>query len=250
MNSIEKTFDDYAASYRETFDDVFLARYQREKIHSAILPYLKKAHTILDIGCGPGSDFAFYTRLPAKITAIDISGEMVQLARKKAKESGLDAGISHTSLEGFCPASSFDAVIMNFGVMNAIEKVDETLQKIKGMLKKDGVFIVVVMPPFHLFSFLSSFVTLNLTQALTRVMKKAVLRNGIKIMYYTKNDLLGHFTLIRKIHLCSILPTPDQYRRWLAARIWVRIFIRLDAKIGQHIPDFLGGDHICYILRA
>lgn len=250
MNSIEKTFDDYAVTYQEKFNDVFLAAYQRKKIQSEILPYLKKAHIILDIGCGPGSDFEFYKRLQAKIKAIDISGEMVQLARKKSKVLGLDAGISHISLKDFRPTATFDAVIMNFGVMNAIEKVDETLQKIKDMLKKDGVFIVVVMPPFHLFSFLSSLVTLNLKQALTRVIKKAVLRNGFKITYYTKNDLLGHFTLIKKIHLCSLLPTPDQYRRWLAARIWVRTFIRLDAKISQHIPDFLGGDHICYILRA
>lgn len=248
MNIIEKTFDEYADSYQDKFNNAALGIYQRQRVHAEILPYLERAKCVLDIGCGPGSDFEFYKALHLQVEAIDISSQMVQLARRKSEELRLYAHISKTSIEEYKTITKYDAVVMNFGVINVIERLDETLLKMKALLKEDGTCLIVSMPPFHLFSFLSSLIKLNLQQILTRILKKrATLANGLKIFYHSQNDFAKYFTIAKKVNLCSILPTPDQYRASFLARIYSSIFIRIDARISHSLPDIFGGDHVLYI---
>ena len=139
---------------------------------------------------------------------------------------------------------------MNFGVINAIADLESALNALKNALAPNGKLVIVSMPPFHGFSFLGDLLRLRIKMATRRIFqKKAVLGNGFTIWYYRKPDFMNHFKLAQKKHLGAFLPTPDQYLQRGLFRSITKLLLPIDRAFGNFLPDFLGGDHVCYILK-
>lgn len=249
MNS-SAIFDTYALQYDEKFNRNPLGKYQRERVHREITAYLLPGQTILDIGCGPGSDFKFYRRLNLRVHAIDSSAKMVELAKQNAALLDLDSHIRQIPLEEFHPETSYHVIILNFGVINVFHPLQPILSKLNTMLSDEGILIIVSMPPVHLFTLLEWLLTFRWRALLRRLWQhRAVLENGFQFYYYNKRAFTRHFHILKAVHLGAILPTPDQYHRYGCARRVADKLMRLDQLVASQIPDWLGGDHVCYILK-
>ena len=247
---LNEFFDTYAKDYQDFLKNP-LAEYQRSMIHELLRSFLNRNKKILDVGCGPGSDFDFYKSLSLEIDAIDISREMIQTARKHAQRLGLKARIARSSLLDFVPDTLYDVIILNFGVINVMDNIDESLKKIKSILKPDGYVIIVSMPIFHFFSFLQDAFKLRFKKLFFRLSRgQAELKNGFKIHYYNEKDFKSGFAVMHRENYCSLIATPEQYKNSALARLWTKMLISLDQKYSAKIPDRLGGDHICYVLKA
>ena len=107
---------------------------------------LKPAH-ILDVATGTG-DFAIQLNVslhPHHITGIDLSQGMLDEARRKVKEKGLEETISFE--QGDCmalpmPDSTFDAVTVAFGVRN-FEHLQQGYEEMARVLKPGGMLCVL-----------------------------------------------------------------------------------------------------------
>jgi 2-polyprenyl-3-methyl-5-hydroxy-6-metoxy-1,4-benzoquinol methylase len=247
----QQIFDSYAATYKEKFNQNPLAKYQREVVHQEIMPYLKSVKKILDVGCGPGSDFDFYKSLDLEVDAIDLSPKMAELARDKSSRIHLKANIQASSLEEFQSTEQYQTIILNFGVINSFQHLEPVLKKLQTLVAQRGILVIVSMPPFHFFSIKGLAVGFHFKRILDRLFRsKAVLEKGFTLHYYRKKDFLRYFDILRKINLCALLPTPDQYYRWNWLRLYSKIMMALDRKVSTFVPDFFGGDHICYIMQT
>jgi SAM-dependent methyltransferase len=175
---------------------------------------------------------------------------MVNLARQRSEKLNFPVNICHSSLENFSSGSIYDAIILNFGVINVFDNLEDILQKLASLLDKQGILIVVLMPPFHLFFIFELIIKLQFSSVFRRLFSgKSVLENGFEISYYRYKDLLTHFKLIKKCNLGALIPTPDQYTRLAGARGLTRFLLRTDKWISTRIPEIFGGDHVCYILK-
>ncbi len=105
---------------------------------------------ILDLACGQG----FFTRAlrdeGASMVGVDISEELISLARKKEEESGVKPPILYTAapshkLDHF-GQSSFDCVISVLALQN-IEFIQATMNEVAAVLKPGGRFIFVINHP-------------------------------------------------------------------------------------------------------
>ena len=102
---------------------------------------------LLDLATGTG-DFArqIARSLPsATVTGIDLSDGMLEVARHKAREAGLDERISFT--QGDClalpyPDGSFDAVTVAFGVRN-FESLERGYAEMARVLRPGGTLAVL-----------------------------------------------------------------------------------------------------------
>jgi len=247
---IQQNFDSYAEIYHEKFNQNPLARYQRERVHQEIKPYLRSVRKILDVGCGPGSDFDFYKSLDLVVDAIDLSPKMVELAKIRSNRIDLKANIAVASLEELQSNEKYPVIILNFGVINSFQHLEPALKKLKTLLEPRGILIIVSMPPFHIFSIKGLAVGFHFITMMNRLFKrKAFFDDGFTIYYFCKKDFIRLFDIVRKINLCALLPTPDQYCRWKWLRLYSKIMIHPDRKVAAVLPDFFGGDHICYIMQ-
>ena len=92
---------------------------------------------ILDLGCGAGESSVYFAGHGARVDAVDISPEMIEVARKLAAKHGvkIDARTALAETLPF-PDGSFDAVFGN-GVLHHVDLLP-ALKEIRRVLKPGG----------------------------------------------------------------------------------------------------------------
>jgi ubiquinone/menaquinone biosynthesis methyltransferase len=94
---------------------------------------------ILDVDTGTGElAIALWKNFRVKITAVDLSQEMLNLADKKIKELGVDITIQKANAENLpFESNKFDAVSVGFGVRN-FENLEKGLSELRRVVKENG----------------------------------------------------------------------------------------------------------------
>ena len=129
---LEKNFSRYAESYDKYCDVQNLCA---EELISKIGP--KGFKSILDIGCGTGN----FTRLlkdkfpNAKITAIDISRDMLRIAKEKLKDQGVE--FLEDDAETVILERRFDLIASN-ATLQWMDDLERSLVSYRDMLQEEG----------------------------------------------------------------------------------------------------------------
>lgn len=94
---------------------------------------------VLDVATGTGElAIALWKNLRVKITAVDLSQEMLNLADKKIKQQGANITIQKANAENLpFESNKFDAVSVGFGVRN-FENLEKGLSELRRVVKEDG----------------------------------------------------------------------------------------------------------------
>jgi ubiquinone/menaquinone biosynthesis C-methylase UbiE len=111
-----------------------------------ILKKYVKGENALDFGCGTGRSTRFLQKQGFDTTGIDISDEMIQIA-KKIDPKGNYQLIKDGDYSMFSP-ESFDLLLSSFTFDNIpIEKKQNIFIDLTRLLKNDGIFINLVCSP-------------------------------------------------------------------------------------------------------
>lgn len=102
----------------------------------------RKEMDVLEFGCGTGSTALIHAPFVNHITASDISASMLEIARSKATDAGLDnLTFVHSSFEDLAAEpSSFD-VVMGHSILHLLEDRAFAIQKAYDLLKPGGYFV-------------------------------------------------------------------------------------------------------------
>ena len=145
--AVRSMFDSIA--WRYDFLNHFLSfsfdRFWRKKAIK-IIAECKKKPAILDVATGTG-DLAFAAMKldPSVITGIDISGKMLNIARKKAGKKGLSEKIDFLQADSEdlpFNDNSFDTVMVAFGIRNFSDPL-KGLCEMKRVLRNEGMIMVL-----------------------------------------------------------------------------------------------------------
>ncbi len=245
----QTSFDRYAISYEEKFNRNPLGRFQRRQVRDFLFPWLQGRENILDVGCGPGSDFEFYRLLDCRLTAIDISEQMTRLAKEKALRLRMAARIENSGIEEFSVDEKYDAVVCNFGVLNAVENLPVALAKIRSLMTENGVLVAVVMPPLQITELITGLLRMRRETVRRLFGRKAQTGEGFNFRYIRKTDLEKKFKISAHRNLGVLLPAPDRFAATAFWKSWSRVFLPFEKIISRIVPAWLGGDHVCYILK-
>ena len=97
--------------------DTMLAPCGRRLLEAAAL---QEGQRVLDVGCGNGAsalEAAARVGTGGSVVGVDLSGPMLETARRRASELGLSATFVQGDAQTIAFDASFDAVISRFGVM-------------------------------------------------------------------------------------------------------------------------------------
>lgn len=118
--------------------DAFEAKIAVTKSH------MKATDVVLDIGCGTGSLVLRLAGSATQAHGLDLSSEMIRIARGKAQAQGVDNVTFHTGAFddsfGVFEAESLDGICA-YSLLHLVDDRSAALEQIFGLLKPGGFFI-------------------------------------------------------------------------------------------------------------
>ena len=141
MNKSEEFWDKASKNYDKT-EERF--EYIHKKARENTRKYLKESQIVLDYGCGTGTASCEFASLVEEIYGIDISSEMIRIAKDKLAASEVDnvnfekADIFDSKYQN----ESFD-VILAFNMLHTVPNPQSVVQRVNDLLKHDGLFISI-----------------------------------------------------------------------------------------------------------
>lgn len=104
----------------------------------------KKVNSILDLGCGTGSHALPFADMGYAVTGVDISENMLEIARKKASDQKKQSIFVQQDIRHLDLTQKFDAAIAMFAVMGyqtTNQDFVDTLTSVHRHLNTGGLFI-------------------------------------------------------------------------------------------------------------
>ena len=104
--------------------------------------YLSPEMSVLDIGCGTGTQCGDIADSVDQVTGIDISGKLLAIAEKRMAERNLDnvRFIRTTVFDERLEPGSYD-VVTAFFVLHFFDDIDAAFKRVHALLRPGGLFI-------------------------------------------------------------------------------------------------------------
>lgn len=141
IHGFQDTIDWYNAN-AETYAESGIHNFDLNHIHTFVASLIPGAN-VIDLGCGPGRDTNLLAKEGLKVTGLDISDGLLRVARRDFPHL--------TFVEGNLFAlpfseESFDGAWSNASLLHleTIENVSTALREVYRVLKKGGIFHILV----------------------------------------------------------------------------------------------------------
>lgn len=150
MNFSQKeSWDRAAEEYASLHNSDKRGHFAEEKINWQSILSLLPPHSqrLLDYGCGPGTFTHLATEIADQVEGVDISSEMIRLAKTKYP----DLPFTILDDEKALPETwnnSFDVVLSKLSIM-FVEDIDQVLAAFVRVLRPGGIFVVSMLHPTY-----------------------------------------------------------------------------------------------------
>ncbi|NEO30392.1 MAG: methyltransferase domain-containing protein [Symploca sp. SIO3C6] len=138
-------------SYSTKFWDKIAERYSQQPIADEAAyqkklqvtrEYLKPDMEVLEFGCGTGSTAIIHAPYVKHIRAIDISSEMIKIAKAKAEAQNINNVIfEQLTIEELTVADETSDVVLGLSILHLLKNKEEAIAKVYKMLKPGGIFV-------------------------------------------------------------------------------------------------------------
>lgn len=139
---------------KEYFDEVEARKYFVEPHIPSFAEFERwRGRRVLEIGCGVGTDTINFARAGAQVTAVDLSGKSLEVARQRAEVLGLMDRITFyranaEELGEVVPLNVYD-LVYSFGVLHHTPQPGRVAEQIRRYLQPGGTAKVMV---YHRYS--------------------------------------------------------------------------------------------------
>jgi 2-polyprenyl-3-methyl-5-hydroxy-6-metoxy-1,4-benzoquinol methylase len=134
---------------REYFDEVEARKYFVEPHIPGFADYGRwKGKRVLEVGCGIGTDSINFARAGAELTAVDLSGESLRIARQRAGVMGVEDRIEFVQanaeeLTSAVSGGPFD-LVYSFGVIHHTPRPERALAEMRSLAAPGGTLKLMV----------------------------------------------------------------------------------------------------------
>src|SRR5580692_7134942 len=134
---------------KEYFDEVEARKYFVEPHIPEFAQFDRwQGKKVLEIGCGIGTDTVNFARHGATVTAVDLSPQSLDLARRRVEVYGLQQNVhfysgSAEELSSFVPVEPYD-LIYSFGVIHHTPHPERVLEQLKKYARPGTIVKVMV----------------------------------------------------------------------------------------------------------
>lgn len=106
---------------------------------------------VLDVGCGPGWSSIFLAGRGCRVTAVDVSPDMLEVARENAARLGMSIDFRQADMQTSLPREEFDSLVI-LDALHHCRNEAAALRNCFGALRAGGGLVLIEPDWFHEFS--------------------------------------------------------------------------------------------------
>jgi SAM-dependent methyltransferase len=256
-------FDGIATGYDANFTDRLPGRWLRETVWEQLERVFQPGDHVLDLGCGTGADALRLVEHGVRVTLVDHSPAMLDVAREKAVAAGMAGNIETCLLDLAVPGEapwdpgSFSGAFSNFGALNCLPDRAPLATALADWVRPGGHLVMVVMGPCCPWEVGWHLLRGDPRTALRRLRPghEAHVDGGgtVRVWYPSPRALVSEFrpwfTHLKTLGLGVLLP--PTHLGHLVDR-WPRPFAGLrglERRLASHFPFTWLGDHYLALFR-
>ncbi len=119
-------------------------------------PYLRENAKLLDLACGTGTFLFGMHEKGWQISGLDLSPEMLAIAKEKFNSNKIDCNLYCQNMENFNIHKKFDLITCNFDSLNyilSLEKLKKVFENVNNNLTEKGMFTFDVITEYQAITF-------------------------------------------------------------------------------------------------
>ena len=236
---------------KEYFDEVEVRKYFVEPLIPGFAEFSRwRGKKVLEIGCGIGTDTMNFARAGADVTAVELSSDSLEIARKRAEVFGLDNIRFYQSnaeeLTSVVPIERYD-LVYSFGVIHHTPHPHNVIEQVRRYMDADSIFKIMVYHrnSWKVFWILMSYGKGKFWELDELIARHSEAQTGCPVTYtYTKKSverLLKGFDIV-KMEADHIFPYKIsdyvQYRykkEWYFRLLPAQVFRWMERNWGWHL---------------
>lgn len=108
----------------------------------------ERHYSVLDLGCGPGWTSIFLAKMGANVTGVDISEDMIKIAKENARKDKLKINFISQDIEKINFSNQFDRVL-SYDALHHCPDEKKVLKNAYQALKPGGLLLIVEPNKMH-----------------------------------------------------------------------------------------------------
>jgi len=245
---------------REYFDEVERRKYFVEPHIPGFAEFPRwQNKRVLEIGCGIGTDTINFARHGARVTAVDLSGKSLEMARSRAEVFGLEDRIrffqgSAEQLEQVVPPEPFD-LVYSFGVIHHTPHPERVLEQLRNYVQPGSTVKIMVYHRYSwkVFWILTTYGKCQFWRLAELVARYSEAETGCPVTYsYSKSELRGLMERsgfrVKRIQAEHIFPY--RIRDYVQYRYIKEWYFRCLPQTVFHALETMLGWHLCVTAEA
>ena len=256
-------FDSVAGRYDDTFTVSRIGRTQRAPVWRELAKTFHSGQRILEIGCGTGVDACFLAERGVQVVACDPSSRMIDVARLRIQQSGLQDLVQSRvlgaeNLASLGSSEKFDGVFSNFGALNCVEDLRKLAVDLAGLLKPGATALLCWMGPYCIWEMVWYLAHRNRSKAFRRlkpggVTAKLAQNAFVRVHYPSFKSIQRRFALefrVRSVQGIGVAVPPSYCESWACRHPHLlELSSKLDSWLGRCPGICLLGDHLLVSLQ-
>jgi deazaflavin-dependent oxidoreductase (nitroreductase family) len=254
---LEAAFDGVAEEYDKHIFGNPINVWLRNRSVALMLRTFRPGQTILEVGCGTGTETLSLAKEGIRVVATDVSSKMLTVLQSKATKSGLDGLITpihcrpHELVESLNERGirTVDGAYSTYGAVNTDPRLPEFFENLHSLIAPGGSLILGVWNKFCAFEILGYLLKAKPAMAFARLRNPVpvgksrfcVSTNAFSVR--TLSNLIRKDFILRSVHGVGVFLPPSNLTRYLPPAGLMESVKKMEVEFEGRFPWNRLGDH-------
>jgi len=258
---LEAAFDGVAENYDHHIMDNEMNLWLRNRSVNLLKRFFEPGETVLEIGCGTGTETLSLARHGVSVIASDVSSKMLRILSRKASKSMLEGRVKTLHARPYelkeklklAGLAEIDGAFSTYGAINTDPLLPQLFRDLASMIRPKGILILGVWNKYCLSEILGYTLRMRPSMVVARLRNPVPVgksRFCIASNAYTVGSirsLMKGFFEVKEVRGVEIFLPPSNLVRYLPPRPLVGMLKNLDVSLEAHYPWNRLGDHFLLV---